>query len=82
MERCITGGKRLKGLLPAGTVVAHKTGTLMSIANDVGIVSLPDGRKFIIAVFVKGDTKGVEVQDRVIAEIARTAYDYYVLEGR
>ncbi|HEY0624997.1 class A beta-lactamase [Sphingomonas sp.] len=82
MERCITGEKRLKGLLPPGTVVAHKTGTLMSIANDVGIVTLPDGGKFAIAVFVKGDTKGVDTQERVIAEIARTAYDYYLLGGQ
>ncbi len=82
MERCVTGEKRLKGLLPQGTTVAHKTGTLMSIANDVGLVTLPDGSKFAIAVFVKGDTKGSEAQDRVIAEIARTAYDYYALGGQ
>jgi len=82
MERCITGEKRLKGLLPQGTVVAHKTGTLMSIANDVGIVTLPDGSKFAIAVFVKSDTKGVDTQERVIAEIARTAYDHYLLGGQ
>lgn len=82
MERCITGEKRLKGLLPTGTVVAHKTGTLMSIANDVGLVTLPDGSRFAIAVFVKGDTKGVDTQERVIAELARTAYDHYVLGGR
>lgn len=82
MERCITGEKRLKGLLPPGTVVAHKTGTLMSIANDVGIVTLPDGGKFAIAVFVKGDTKGIDTQERVIAEVARTAYDYYLLGGQ
>lgn len=81
MERCHTGDKRLKGLLPLDTVVAHKTGTLMSIANDVGLVTLPDGSKFAIAVFVKGDTKGTEVQDRVIADIARTAYDYFLLGG-
>lgn len=81
MERCHTGDKRLKGLLPAQTVVAHKTGSLMSIANDVGLVTLPDGSKFAIAVFVKGDTKGMETQERVIAEIARTAYDYYALGG-
>lgn len=82
MERCITGEKRLKGLLPAGTVVAHKTGTLMSIANDVGLMTLPDGSKVAIAVYIKGDTKGTETQDRVIAEIARTAYDHYALGGR
>ncbi len=82
MERCITGEKRLKGLLPLGTVVGHKTGTLMGIANDVGIVSMPDGSKFAIAVFVKGDTKGIDTQERVIAEIARTAYDHYLLGGQ
>ena len=81
MERCHTGDARLKGLLPTGTVVAHKTGTLRSIANDVGIVTLPDGGQFAIAVYVKGDTKGTVVQDRVIAEIARTAYDYFLLGG-
>jgi beta-lactamase class A len=81
MERCHTGEKRLKGLLPLDTVVAHKTGTLMSIANDVGLVSLPDGSKFAIAVYIKGDTKGTEVQDRVIADIARVAYDYFLLNG-
>lgn len=82
MARCTTGEKRLKGMLPIGTPVAHKTGTLMSVANDVGFVTLPDGSKFAIAVFVKGDTKGTETQDRIIAEMARTAYDYYVLGGR
>jgi beta-lactamase class A len=81
MERCHTGDARLKGLLPLDTVVAHKTGTLMSIANDVGLVTLPDGSQFAIAVFVKGDTKGSVVQDRVIADIARTAYDYFLLNG-
>lgn len=81
MQRCITGQKRLKGLLPAGTPVAHKTGTLMSIANDVGLVTLPDGTKFAIAVFVKDDTKGYDTQERVIADIARLAYDYYLLGG-
>ena len=81
MERCETGANRLKGLLPLGTVVAHKTGTISSIANDVGLVTLPDGRKFVIAVFVKGDTKGTAIQERVIAEIARTAYDYFTLGG-
>lgn len=81
MERCHTGDARLKGLLPPDTVVAHKTGTVKSVANDVGLVTLPDGGQFAIAVYVKGDTKGTETQDRVIAEIARTAYDYYLLGG-
>lgn len=81
MARCRTGEARLKGLLPPGTVVAHKTGSLDGIANDVGFVTLPNGRQFAIAVFVKGDSKGAPARERVIAEIARTAYDYFVLVG-
>ncbi|WP_419816589.1 class A beta-lactamase [Glacieibacterium sp.] len=81
MERCHTGEKRLKGQLPVGTVVAHKTGTLMGTANDVGLVTLPDGDQFAIAVFIKGDSKGIDVEERVIANISRLAYDYYSLGG-
>jgi len=41
MERCETGAGRLKGLLPEGTVIAHKTGTIGGTTNDVGIITLP-----------------------------------------
>ena len=43
MRRCRTGENRLKGLLPPGTEVAHKTGTIGRTTNDVGIITLPDG---------------------------------------
>jgi beta-lactamase class A len=55
-----TGAKRLKGLLPDATPVAHKTGTgdtvsgLNIATNDVGIVTLPSGDQFAIAVFIAG----------------------------
>ena len=45
MTEAITGTKRLKGELPAGTVVAHKTGTggtrngITSATNDIGIIT-------------------------------------------
>ena len=81
MARCQTGERRLKGLLPPGTSVAHKTGTLNSIANDVGVITLPDGSQYAIAVYVKGDTRGIDVQERVIAEISRAAYEHYRLGG-
>ncbi len=78
MARCRTGNARLKALLPPGTGIAHKTGTLNGLGNDVGIVTLPDGRGFAIAVFVMKDGKGHEVRDRIMAEAARAAYDYYL----
>ena len=76
-----TGPARLKGLLPEGTIVAHKTGTMGSMTNDVGIVTLPEAAGHLaIAVFVKKSTKEVAERERVIAEIARTVYDFFVLQ--
>jgi hypothetical protein len=48
MTESIPGAKRLKGELPAGTVVAHKTGTggtrngITSPTNDIGIIPVAD----------------------------------------
>jgi beta-lactamase class A len=79
MRRCRTGDQRLKGILPALTEVAHKTGTIGGTTNDVGIMTLPDGAGHVaIAVFVKSSTNPVPARERVIAEIARAVHDYYL----
>ena len=81
MTETTTIPTRIKGLLPAGAIVAHKTGSsgtrngLTAATNDIGIVTLPDGRYMAIAVFVS-DSKADDVtRDRVIAKIARKAWD-------
>lgn len=79
MSRTRTGAGRLKGLLPKGTPVAHKTGTIGGVANDVGFVTLPDGRRFAIAVYTKSSTTPEPSRDRAIAEVSRTLYDFYYL---
>src|SRR5262249_18692709 len=62
MTNSTPGARRLKGLLPAGTRVAHKTGTdgtidgMTRATNDIGIITLPNGRHIAIAVFVKDST--------------------------
>jgi beta-lactamase class A len=72
---------RLKGRLPAGTEVAHKTGSSGSRAgvsaatNDIGIVTLPDGRHLAIAVFLRDSKAGAEARDATIAEVARAAWE-------
>jgi len=79
MERCETGEGRLKGLLPAGTVVAHKTGTIGRTANDVGIITLPGGAgHIVVAAFIKGSDLDESPRDRAIAEVARAAHDYFL----
>lgn len=81
MRRCRTGDARLKGLLPGGTEVAHKTGSIGSTANDVGIVTLPDNAGHVaLAVFVKTATKEVALSERAIAEVARAVHDYFLFK--
>ncbi|HUQ13227.1 MAG TPA: serine hydrolase [Novosphingobium sp.] len=76
MSRCQTGKTRIPALLPAGTLVAHKTGTLFSQTSDVGIIRLPDGRSVALAVFVTGPESHA-LQGRQIASIARAVYDSF-----
>jgi beta-lactamase class A len=83
MERCTTGPKRIRGRLPAGIVVADKTGTLAGTVNDVGIIALPDGKGHIgIVVFVKGSEAPPGTRETVIADIARLVYDYFLISHR
>ncbi|HTD03185.1 class A beta-lactamase [Undibacterium sp.] len=76
-----TGPQRIKGLLPAGTPVAHKTGTSLSAqgntaaTNDIGIVTLPDGKHLAIAVFVSDSPASTAIREQVIAQAARLAWD-------
>lgn len=79
MSRTRTGAERLKGLLPKGTPVAHKTGTIGGVANDVGFISLPDGRRFAIVVFTKSSATPEADRERAIAEISRIIYDFFYL---
>ena len=81
MRRCQTGNARLKGILPAGTEVAHKTGTIGGTTNDVGVIKLPDGAGHVaIAVFVKQSEKDVAARERAIAEIARSVHDFFLFQ--
>ncbi|TKB46491.1 class A beta-lactamase [Ferrimonas sediminicola] len=82
MSRTRTGASRLKGLLPRGTPVANKTGTIGGVANDVGYITLPDGRRFAVAVFTKSSATPEPDRDRAIAEISRSLFDYFLVVKR
>ena len=83
MTQTPTGSRRIKGLLPVGTVVAHKTGTsgtvkgLTPATNDVGLVTLPNGRHLAVAVFVSDSMANDSAREKVIARVARAAWDYW-----
>lgn len=79
MERCETGAGRIKGRLPEGTVVAHKTGTIGRSTNDVGIITLPgDAGHVVMVAFVKESDLPVPERETAIAEASRAAHDYFL----
>jgi beta-lactamase class A len=81
MEESTPGAKRLRGLLPQGTVVAHKTGTsgtqkgITAATNDIGIVTLPNGKHLAIAVFVSDSPADEAGREAVIAKAAKLVFD-------
>jgi len=79
-----TGGSRIPVQLPEGTPVAHKTGTsgtkdgIRGAANDIGIVTLPNGGHFAIAIFVSDSPEPSQTIDKTIASIAKITWDEFV----
>jgi len=80
-----TGKNRIKGQLPDGTIVAHKTGWsgtnketgITAAVNNIGIVFLPNGEYFIISVFVSESKENFDTNEKIIADIAKATYDFY-----
>lgn len=80
-----TGEKRIKGKLPAGTVVAHKTGTsgtneegITAAINDVGIIVLPTGERIAISVLVSNSKESQEVNEEIIANVSKLVWDWFL----
>ncbi|MBK7932417.1 MAG: class A beta-lactamase, subclass A2 [Acidobacteria bacterium] len=90
MRETSTGPKRLKGQLPAGAIVAHKTGYsgahkttgVYAAVNDIGIVFLPNGKYFYISVFVTDSKEDFDTNERIIADIAKAAWDHFAAKTK
>jgi beta-lactamase class A len=79
LKECQTGTARIPGLLPPDTVVAHKSGSIGGSVNDIGIVFLPYNAGHLAVTVLMKDAKATTAdRERVIAEITRYAYDYFV----
>lgn len=88
MQRANTGLHRLRGDLPSSANVADKTGSgetddatgVARSTNDVGIITLPANRGHLaIAVLINKSTLPDAAQEKVIADLARAAYDAYAI---
>ncbi|WP_394369451.1 class A beta-lactamase, subclass A2 [Fulvivirga lutea] len=80
-----TGKYRLRGQLPEKTIVAHKTGWsgknkesgITAAVNDIGIIFLPDGKYYIISIFITESLEELETNEKIIADISKSAWDYF-----
>ncbi len=86
MRETETGVNRLKGQLPENTVVAHKTGSsgvnkqtrITAAVNDIGVVFLPNGEHFFISVFVTDSKENADTNEKIIADIGKAGWDYFI----
>lgn len=82
---CTTGNNRIKRKLPKETEVAHKTGTsfttkegITPAINDVGIITLPNGKHVTVAIFVSESRENRETNERIIADLTEIIWEYSV----
>ena len=72
-----TGPRRIKAGLPAGAILAHKTGSarpdlgLNPAINDIGIVTLADGRRLAVAIFLSASTLPYADAESLLADVTR-----------
>ena len=86
MKETKTGKNRLRGQLPQETIVAHKTGWsgkhketgITAAVNNIGLIFLPNGEYFTISVFITESLENFETNEKVIADISRAAWDYFI----
>ena len=87
MTETTTGPNQIKGLLPKEVSVAHKTGSsgtnangITAATNDVGIITLPNGKHLAVVLFLTNSLDPKEKRDELMAQIARASFDYYSLK--
>lgn len=74
-----TGPDRIRAGLPAGSRFAHKAGAGLTMdgvnhaVNDIGLVALPNGRVFAIAVYLAGSTADAKQREAAHAAVAKAA---------
>jgi len=66
-----TGRARIRAGLPPAWIAGDKTGTCGTAYNDIAFIEAPDGRKYVIAIFLDRPTVAGDAANALIAEVAR-----------
>ncbi len=80
MRRPITNTLLPKGI-DEDARIAHKTGDIRSAVGDAGIVDMPNGKRYAIAVMVKRPDNDQRANE-LIRQISRATYDYFLSGGK
>lgn len=84
MAQARTGPRRLKGGLPAGWTIAHKTGTGQDFRgasigiNDVGLLTAPDGRVYAVAVMMRNTRHSVPARLEFMQSVTRAVAEQWI----
>jgi beta-lactamase class A len=62
--------------LGAGATIAHKTGDIGNLIGDVGLIDLPNGKRYAIAVLAKRSFNDDQAYE-VVAQISKLTYQYF-----
>lgn len=62
--------------LGRGAVIAHKTGNLKSVSADVGLIDLPNGKRYLLAVIVERNDED-SAAESLIRNISQTVYESF-----
>ncbi|NJN75247.1 MAG: serine hydrolase [Synechococcaceae cyanobacterium RL_1_2] len=76
----IMRGTKTNTLLPQGlekdALIAHKTGDIGSVLGDAGIVDMPNGKRYVVAVMVRRPHNHPQAKP-LIQEISHAVYQYF-----
>ena len=82
LERTSSGPRRLKGGLPPGWSIGHKTGTGQELEgtqagyNDVGILTSPSGRTYSVAVLMGRASQPLPKRMELMQQVVRETAEY------
>ncbi|MEO6862848.1 MAG: serine hydrolase [Microcoleus sp.] len=62
--------------LGEGAVIAHKTGNIKTMLADAGMVDLPNGKRYLVAVMVKHPVETEKPAQALIRDISKMTYRY------
>jgi beta-lactamase class A len=87
MRAARTGPRRLKGGLPQGWSIAHKTGTGQDFEgaavgiNDVGLLTAPDGHVYAVAVMMRQAYKPVPARLAFMQQVSRAVAEQWAADA-